>query len=70
MQGGIIQQRRELGRVGHGQRLQIEPLGRPATLKVNHPPTIAAGQRLTGRPGRRQMSKLSAMRIQLNLHLL
>jgi hypothetical protein len=39
----------------HGQGLQIEPLGRPAALKVNHLPTIAAGQRLTGRPGRRHV---------------
>ena len=70
MQGGVIQQRHELSRMGHGQELQVEALGRPAALKVHHPPTITAGQRLTGRPGRRQMSKLSAMRIQLNLHLL
>ena len=70
MQGSVIEQRREFGRMSHGQGLQIEPLRGPATLEVNHPPTIAAGQRLTGRPGRRQMSKLSAMRIQLNLHLL
>jgi hypothetical protein len=42
MQGGIIQQRRELGRMSHGQGLQIEPLRRPAALKVNHPSTIAA----------------------------
>jgi hypothetical protein len=40
MQGGIIEQRRELARMSHGQGLQIEPLGRPATLKVL--PTIMA----------------------------
>jgi len=54
MQGGIIEQRREPGRMRHGQGLQIEPPGRPAALQVHHPPTIAAGQRLTRRPGRRQ----------------
>jgi hypothetical protein len=53
MQGGIIEQRREPGRMRHGQGLQIEPPGRPAALQVHHPPTIAAGQRLTRRPGRR-----------------
>jgi len=48
MQGGIIQQRCELGRMGHGQRLQLESLSRPAALKVNHPSTVAAGQQFTG----------------------
>jgi hypothetical protein len=51
MQGGIIQQRRELGRMSHSQGLQIEPLRWPAALEVNHPPTIAADQQFTGRPG-------------------
>ena len=44
MQGGIIQQRRELGSVDYGKWLKVKPLSRPAPVKVDHPSTIAAGQ--------------------------
>jgi len=42
MQGGIIQQRRELGSVDYGKWLKVKPLSRPAPVKVDHPSTIAA----------------------------
>jgi hypothetical protein len=36
VQPGVAQQRRQLGGVGHGQRLEVEPLGTPALAKVDH----------------------------------
>ncbi len=42
MQGRIVQQRREFGGVGHGQRLKLKPLSKPASVKVDHLSTIAA----------------------------
>jgi hypothetical protein len=44
MQGGIVQQWREFGGVGHGQRLEVKPLSRPAEVQVDHSSTIAAGR--------------------------
>jgi hypothetical protein len=39
MQGGIIEQRRELGRVPHGPGLQIEPpVGQPRSRSITHRP--------------------------------
>jgi hypothetical protein len=31
MPGGIVEQRREFGRVGHGRRLKVKSLSRPAS---------------------------------------
>jgi hypothetical protein len=43
MQGGIVQQRREFGSVGYGKRLKVKPPTRPALVKIDHSPNIAAG---------------------------
>jgi hypothetical protein len=43
MQGGIVQQRREFGSVGHDKWLKVKSFGRPAPVKVDHPSTIASG---------------------------
>jgi hypothetical protein len=54
VQGRIVQQWRELGGVGHGQRLKVQPLRRPAEVKVDHSSTITAGQSRLDAPGARQ----------------
>jgi hypothetical protein len=44
LQGRVVQQRREFGGVGYAQRLKINSLNRPASVKVDHPPTITTAE--------------------------
>jgi hypothetical protein len=59
MQGGIIQQGRELGSVGHGERLKVKPFSRPPLVKIDHSPNIAAGQPPAWKPESRQVSAVA-----------